>query len=371
VSKNNLQKKSTSKSKNRLSAEKSQKKSAILRPFPRVPLEKALTLAYLIKDMNGGNPWSTEDVAAAANLSIKSESFFYLTAASRDYGLTEGTRNTEKISLTDEGKELVYAASPEQEYNLKVRAFFNAELFKRVLEHFKGSNLPEMKYLSNTLSKEFGLHPDVHDEFSKIFAANCRYLEIGSGFSLGAELNSSTAPLVHDRATVILAETGNNNAPVCFVIMPFKEREPSRPLGFFDEVLRSLIVPAGSAAGFSVKTANRTGSDVIQATIVNDLLNADLVIADLTEHNPNVLFELGMRMAEDKPVVLIRAKGTLPIFDVDNMLRVEDYNPNLWSSTIEDDLPKLQEHIKATWEDRDKRRSYMQILRQSIRTEEA
>ena len=49
-------------------------------------------------------------------------------------------------------------------------------------------------------------------------------------------------------------------------------------------------------------TARKAGSDVIHATIVNGLLDADLVVADLTEHNPNVLFELGIRMAEDKPV---------------------------------------------------------------------
>jgi hypothetical protein len=48
----------------------------------------------------------------------------------------------------------------------------------------------------------------------------------------------------------------------------------------------------------------------MQATIVNQLLDADLVIADLTENNPNVLFELGLRLSEDRPVALIRAKGT-------------------------------------------------------------
>ena len=90
--------------------------------------------------------------------------------------------------------------------------------------------------------------------------------------------------------------------------MPFRERETVRPKGFFDEVLRALIAPSGRDAGFEVITANRDGSDVIQATIVNQLLDADLVIADLSENNPDVLFELGLRIAEDKPVALIRAK---------------------------------------------------------------
>lgn len=82
-------------------------------------------------------------------------------------------------------------------------------------------------------------------------------------------------------------------------------------------------------AGFTVETANKQGSDVIHSTIVNDLLEADLVIADLTDHNPNVLFELGMRMHADLPVALIKSKDTGKIFDVDNMLRVYEYNPNL------------------------------------------
>lgn len=93
-------------------------------------------------------------------------------------------------------------------------------------------------------------------------------------------------------------------------------------------------------------------------------MDADLVIADLTEHNPNVLFELGMRMAEDKPTVLIRAKGTTAIFDVDNMLRVEEYDPCLWPSTVEKDIPTIAEHIRGAWENRNNGRTYMKILRE-------
>ncbi len=90
-----------------------------------------------------------------------------------------------------------------------------------------------------------------------------------------------------------------------------------------------------------------------------------MVIVDLTEHNPNVLFELEMRMAYDKPICLIRAKGTGPIFDVDNMLRVYEYDPNLWSSTVERDIPELVTHIKATWRNKDTENSYMKLLRRS------
>src|SRR5437879_12127423 len=112
-----------------------------------------------------------------------------------------------------------------------------------------------------------------------------------------------------------------------------------------------------------VKTANRQGSDMIQSTIVNDLIEADLVIADLTEHNPNVMFELGVRIAQEKPVVLMKAEGTGPLFDIDNMLRVFEYNPNLWQTTIEKDMPELRDFIKRAWENRNPEKTYMKILR--------
>lgn len=147
--------------------------------------------------------------------------------------------------------------------------------------------------------------------------------------------------------------------------MPFTERQSEHKAGFFEEVLRSLIAPAGKMGGFVVTTANREGSDVIQSTIVNNLLDADLVVADLSEHNPNVLFELGMRMAFDKPVVLIRSKGTGKIFDVDNMLRVYEYDPNLWPSTVLQDVPNLTSFIKATWNNRQTENTYLRILRRS------
>ncbi|OEU63414.1 MAG: hypothetical protein BBJ57_09910 [Desulfobacterales bacterium PC51MH44] len=147
--------------------------------------------------------------------------------------------------------------------------------------------------------------------------------------------------------------------------MPFSEKTESRPKGFFDEVLNSLITPAGVNSDFSVQTANRQGSDVIQSTIINDLLEADLVLADLTDHNPNVLFELGLRMAMDKPIVLIKSSGTGRIFDVDNMLRVYEYNANLWRSTVEKDLDGITKHIKVSWETKNSEQTYMKILRKS------
>ncbi len=331
--------------------------------FPRYTLEQALRLPTAIKELHGGNPWEPDELRKAIGSGVGGNAFFYLTTASRDYGLTIGTRDTDSISLADLGRNIVYAPNSEVEHQLKIKAFLNVDVFKRVLEYYKGSNLPEMKYLGNTLEKEFSLLPETHEDFSKLFRENCQYLGITSGApAVEAETTGSTTPAAPTPGTVTLAEAGGS-ALKAFVIMPFVERDQKHSLGFFQEVLRSLITPAAKDSKFTVKTANRQGSDLIQSTIVNDLLEADLVIADLTEHNPNVMFELGMRMAEDKPVVLIKAQGTGPLFDVDNMLRVFEYNPNLWATTIEKDLPNLRDFIKGAWENRASDKSYMKILR--------
>jgi hypothetical protein len=222
-----------------------------------------------------------------------------------------------------------------------------------------------MKYLGNTLQKEFDLDPETHEEFSRTFRENCQYLGITSGIpSSASETPSAEASLSSSSPETVTLAEGNSNL-TAFVIMPFVERQTEHPSGFFAEVLRSIITPAAKASQFTVKTANRQESDLIQSTIVNDLMEADLVIADLTEHNPNVLFELGMRMAEDKPVVLIKAHGTARVFDVDNMLRVFEYNPNLWQTTVEKDMPNLRDFIKGAWDNRVSENSYMKILRRT------
>lgn len=331
--------------------------------FPKTTLEKALQIPFAIKDKNGGNPWEPEEIRQAVAVS-QGNSWYSQTAASRDYGLTSGTRDAPPISLTELGREIVYAPNPETELTLKKQAFLNIDIFKKVLEYYKGSNLPDMKYLGNVLTKQFGLDPETHEEFAKIFRENCQYLGITSGVPQ-ATTPEGEEPSEPSAGTVTLAEGAAGSKLTAFVILPFVERDAKHPKGFFLEVLRSLITPAAASkeCGFTVKTANRQGSDMIQSTIVNDLIEAELVIADLTEHNPNVMFELGVRIAQEKPVVLMKAEGTGPLFDIDNMLRVFEYNPNLWQTTIEKDMPELRDFIKGAWENRNPEKTYMKILR--------
>lgn len=332
------------------------------RPFPKVSLQEALKVAQVIKDKNGGKPWDSKQVAEAVGFGASGNAFFYMAGAARDFGLTEGSRDTPTIALTKLGTDIVYAPNPVAERECKLKAFLNIELFKNVLAHYNGTDLPEMKYLGNTLQKQFGLALEYHDEFSQAFRENTKYLAIGAGFLTREGSRPPPASAAQQPTVVTLAEPTSGTRLRAFVIMPFVERDTAHAPGFFQEVLQSLITPGARDAGFLVQTANRQGSDIIQSTIINELLEADLVIADLTEHNPNVLFELGVRMARDKPIVLIKAIGTGKIFDIDNLLRVYEYDPKLWRTTIEQDLPAITEHIRGAWDTRDSAQSYMKLF---------
>lgn len=143
-----------------------------------------------------------------------------------------------------------------------------------------------------------------------------------------------------------------------FVIMPFSEKTSIYPKGFFKEVFDNLILNAAKEAGYIAKTANRDGSDIIQSTIIKAINNSNIILADLTEHNPNVLFELGIAIALKKPVVLIKTEHTGQIFDIDNTIRVFTYNQNLWPSTLKKDIPNLANRIKSVIDNIGKDKSY-------------
>ena len=55
---------------------------------------------------------------------------------------------------------------------------------------------------------------------------------------------------------------------------------------------------------------------LIDAQMINDLLNADLVIADLSFSNPNAFYEIGIRHMAQRPIIHMQLASEKPPFDV-------------------------------------------------------
>ena len=96
-----------------------------------------------------------------------------------------------------------------------------------------------------------------------------------------------------------------------FVVMPFTST-PTRNKGelsaFFQENLKEAVERRPiDGERFIVRRSDDTFN--INEQVIRDLYTADIVIADLSgrEANPNVMYELGLRLAvSNKPVILIR-----------------------------------------------------------------
>lgn len=363
------------------------KRKRIKRPYPACPYRDAMAIGRGIVKHASGERVRRLTLLEKMGLTATTGSTRQMITDSGKYGITQGSYSAEYLELTEIGQLACDDLVPEKQ---KTEAAFKLaihgiEPFKVLHESFRDKRLPATEVLVDKL-KEAQVDASDFDECVSIFIDNAKFLglirtvggaemlvsieavldELPSNQSC-VEVKSSGKSTNNDTVTVAAPVTGSNGK-TCFVIMPFVERDEDRPDGFFKEVLEKLITPALTEAGFEVKTAMRKGSDIIHHTIVNELLDADLVLADLTEHNPNVLFELGLRMHADKPVVLIKSKQTRRIFDVDTMIRVEEYDPRLWSSTIESDLKLIQSHIEGQWQSRDTHSSYIKILRGELRT---
>src|SRR5512147_53725 len=110
--------------------------------------------------------------------------------------------------------------------------------------------------------------------------------------------------------------------PHAFVIMPFgKKKGGDGSLYDFNAIYSQLIKPALEAAGFEAFRADEEeASGDILTDMFQELLLADLAIADLSIDNANVFYELGIRHAfRKRGVVHIQAGRAYMPFDIFNV----------------------------------------------------
>jgi hypothetical protein len=145
------------------------------------------------------------------------------------------------------------------------------------------------------------------------------------------------------------AMSASDGKKLCFVVSPIgKPGSESRKHA--DWVLEYIIKPEMvHHPEFEVKRADddfRFGQ--IDVHIINDLLDAELVIADLSLRNPNVFYEVGIRHMREKPIIHLQLESEEPIFDVAGYRSVK-----LALSTtqeIEKSRTQLKEHLIAVFD---------------------
>lgn len=104
----------------------------------------------------------------------------------------------------------------------------------------------------------------------------------------------------------------------CFVACPIGE-ENSSTRHHADWLFEEIIQPtfATHFPNFRVDRADKmTAPGMIDTQIINHLVDADLVIVDLSELNPNAFYEMGIRHTVKRPTIHMFLEGTPLPFDV-------------------------------------------------------
>lgn len=135
--------------------------------------------------------------------------------------------------------------------------------------------------------------------------------------------------------------------PICGIVMPISSIDGCSE-SHWSEVL-DIISEAIEDAEFEgnlVSNADDVG--IIHKRIIQNLYDNPMVVCDVSGKNPNVMFELGLRLAFDKPTVIVKDDKTTYSFDTSAIEHLE-YPRDLRFSSIVAFKQKLAEKIAATY----------------------
>lgn len=134
----------------------------------------------------------------------------------------------------------------------------------------------------------------------------------------------------------------------CGIVMPISSIDSCSAEHWQD--VKTILCKAIIDAGYDPKlVSDADDSGVIQKRIVQNLYDNEIVVCDVSCKNSNVMFELGMRLAFDKPTIIVSDEKTSFSFDtglIEHLMYPRDLN----YFKIIDFQMKLTEKIKGTIE---------------------
>lgn len=133
--------------------------------------------------------------------------------------------------------------------------------------------------------------------------------------------------------------SGNKKA---FVLMPFHD-----PLNSY---YVSIYKPALEAAGYVVTRADDIYAPrPIMLDIQESILEADLILCEMSGRNPNVFYELGLAHAVGKSVILVSDKESDIPFDLRHVRAISyDLAQENWKSQLQTDVTVFAQTVAAS-----------------------
>lgn len=133
----------------------------------------------------------------------------------------------------------------------------------------------------------------------------------------------------------------------CFVVTPIGD-ENTAIRRHIDGIIDQAIIPA-IGDEFEIKVAHREyeiGS--INDRVIQNVYDSDLVVANLTGLNPNVMFEIAIRYSFGKPAIVIAEKGTKLPFDIVDENTIFYINDPAGAAELKDNIKRFVQRIDWT-----------------------
>lgn len=334
------------------------KKSTPLRPsttgkgqvwtFPKQPVEEAIKVPKQIEEKNAGNPMPASVLAKAVGFRQSNDwRFLELLRSANQYGLVSGAGANATVRVEKLGQDIVAPASPHDRQTALLASFNNVPDFKAVAEFYGDKKIPEDEFFLNTLTRQFNISRDRVDTFSEVFVANRKYLR---AFHV-AQTEVKTEGMANLEGEKLPPERRDSKQPrvrehleTCFVMMPFGI--------WFDKYYQEIYIPGIREAGFEPVRADELFSSAsVVEQIWEQIKKARVLLADLTDRNANVFYELGLAHAAKKPVVFTAPKVEDVPFDLRHLrVIIYDIREPDWSSALTN---SVTDYLKTALKDPD------------------
>ncbi|HEY6803961.1 MAG TPA: hypothetical protein VI306_10315 [Pyrinomonadaceae bacterium] len=316
--------------------------------FPKHSILKALRIPQAVLENNAGRDCTDREAAKFAGIGWSGPIGVEISSALK-YGLFQRP-SPGRVEPTDLTRRIVRPQKPNDKIDAIRECILNAPLVSDVYKHYRGENLPEENsFLINTATETFKIPPDRVAEFLSVFMEDLEAAQLVEDVSgkkrvLDITHTPSETPGVSSIKTDDHLKKVSKGVSVgagdsCFVMMPFAD-----PIGGYYEL---IYEPAIKKTGLTPIRADTDifGTGKIIEQIWAGLKRAKVLVAELTGRNPNVLYELGLAHALQKPVVLISSNEEDVPFDVRHVRVIYyDVNDPFWGEKL---IAKVAENVAS------------------------
>ncbi|WP_298308944.1 hypothetical protein [uncultured Erythrobacter sp.] len=308
--------------------------------YPRHSLARALRIPRAILDQNAGRECSDKDAAGFVGVGY-SGPFQMEISSAKKYGLIDRP-SARKLIVTELGRQILRPQQSSDEIDGLRAAVFQAPDFSEVYSHYRGERIPDDKFFDNALAENYHIPREKLPEFKDLFFDTLKTAELLD--ETGGKrriIDVSNEPKADGKKSERIKKLGKaakvSADDSCFVMMPFAGHLG----GYYNAIYEPAITKAGLRPVRADDDIFGTGKIIDQ--VWRGIVEAKVLVAELTSRNPNVFYELGLAHALQKPVVLVSSREEDVPFDLQHIRVIYyDVNDPFWGDKL---IEKVAENI--------------------------